>query len=180
MPEYKTGYQVSQDDCDSWLGCGYPQFRVKLRQGERNYWVEAPAPTLVSPSEVNLKVVSVKSDGELYNVTMEVSGPNRVFLFMSPVKGVEVDGWGFSSEVAKGEDWKEGRASYGVQFLQGLQLRPQRFWITVSGWREGEPLMEASVAGHYQHGQVSLVIFGQWYTEYVFVGKNWYWQKQVY
>jgi len=156
VPEYQNCHQVSDLDCDERLGCGFPQNRFKLRGAKTNLWVEAPQPNLKHLTPVSLQLISVNrlaDHPDLHNVTIQVSGPSRVLLLMSPFKGVNIQSWSFTEEISDGAVWKDGRFSYYIQFIQGLNPRVRSFWMLVSGWSEGQPLMEVSLAGHYDHGQ---------------------------
>merc|ERR1711971_354257 len=114
VPEYKSCHVVGDLDCDARLGCGFPQNRFKLRGGKNNLWVPAPEPNLKLVS-VKTQLLDNKKNQQVHNISLEVSGPSRMLLLMSPLQGIHIHSWSFSEEMSDGAEWKDGRLTYFIQ-----------------------------------------------------------------
>ena len=71
-------------------------------------------------------------------------------MMMSPSRGVRI----FKMGPFNADYWavKHDRHVFLRELIQGYRPGPLQFWILVSGWTPGEPLMEAAVTANFVHG----------------------------
>ena len=161
VPEYRNTHIISQTECSTMIGCGYPYGSLG-----QSWIISDSMPFIPEEYQVNLTIVSFKKGDDGHNFTMEMNGPNEIELKVFPSPGVHIQ--------------KSGPSffSYGQRLLkvsrESISLSSQKFCLLISGWQEEEDLMEAAIAGRswdyaLKHGDSDFVDkHPQWVTPYTY------------
>ena len=171
VPEYKTKKHVpTSEECQTMIGCGFPDDWMTGFGFENQGWIINNYDLYIPKrNRVSLnKISAYRIDQKHFNLTMEINGPNDIFVKISTITGVKIESSGPMS-ITKGSESK-----FRI-FRKPKNLLPIMFWLVVSGWKDENGLMQVVVGGRswshkIKQGDNEFVDnHPQWVTPYVYV-----------
>lgn len=156
VPEYYNLQDITDEECEKYLYCGMPAYYPCASMLKVNHWIKAPRPRIYQ--ETGLKLLqSEEVEPHTLRLLFQVTGPDHMGVFFSPVVGVKLKTWSFSDgETLEGPPWKDGRPTHYIFYSHGLSPTPWTFWIELTVPRDYTPekhdLVDMALTGHIIHG----------------------------
>ncbi|KAL1493675.1 hypothetical protein ABEB36_009373 [Hypothenemus hampei] len=150
VPLMKTA-QLVEKECIDYVYCGLPYLVPVLTMIWKTHWVPAPEPDLLKP--LNMTITERKSIQGGERIGFKINGPAHMGVMISPILGIEIDGWSIPTpEPLPGPLWN-GRNTYFIYYAYGLEPVPFQFWINfkIPSNHKGA-IMDFAVTSHYLFG----------------------------
>ena len=165
VPEYKIKNQLpNETDCRTMIGCGFPdEWMTGFGFQNQGWLIIESNPIIPEKNRVSVEkvsVVEIENNSSRFNLTMEINGPNDIFVELLATKDVEIESSGPSSITM-------GSLSKFRVFRRSQDLSTIKFWLILSEWKEENGSLHVVAAGRSWNDTMK-----QGYSNFTFVDNH--------